>query len=80
LGYLLTLKGAEKLLAGEPLGRLVPVDEYLPIMYDRHPELRWAEAFPTRNLKVRVILFDLGRSNVFLSLLHIGLNPADIVD
>jgi collagen beta-1,O-galactosyltransferase len=54
LGYLLTLKGAEKLLAGEPLGRLVPVDEYLPIMYDRHPELGWAEAFPTRNLKVRV--------------------------
>ena len=38
LGYILTLKGAKKLLAPKPLGRFVPVDEYIPIMFDEHPE------------------------------------------
>ncbi len=52
LSYVLSQRGAVKLLMGEPLERLVPVDEYLPIMFNRHPEKRWAEAFPNRNLKV----------------------------
>jgi len=29
----------------------VPVDEYLPIMFDRHPRSEWSEAFAPRNLK-----------------------------
>ena len=37
LGYLLSLSGAKKLLAGNPLGKMVPVDEYLPIMFNKHP-------------------------------------------
>ena len=37
VGYALTLDGAKKLVAGEPLGKMVPVDEYLPIMFDKHP-------------------------------------------
>ena len=37
LGYLLSLSGAKKLLAGSPLGKMVPVDEYLPIMFNKHP-------------------------------------------
>ena len=48
---MLSLRGADKLIKGQPLGRLVPVDEYLPIMFDRHAERRWAEAFPSRDLK-----------------------------
>lgn len=37
LGYVLTLKGAKKLLAADPLKNMVPVDEYLPILFDQHP-------------------------------------------
>ena len=33
-GYLLSLEGARKLVAGDPLRHLLPVDEYLPIMYN----------------------------------------------
>ena len=38
LGYLLTRKGAQKLLEQNPLKNLIPVDEYLPILFDQHPE------------------------------------------
>ena len=37
LGYLLSLQGAQKLLLAEPLNNLLPVDEFLPVMYDKHP-------------------------------------------
>lgn len=37
LGYMLSLSGAEKLLEPNPLEKLVPVDEYLPIMFGKHP-------------------------------------------
>jgi len=51
LSYILSQKGAEKLINGEPLKKLVPVDEYLPIMFDHHPESRWKDSFPNRDLK-----------------------------
>lgn len=38
LGYMLSLPGARKLLDARPLDNLVPVDEFLPILFDRHPE------------------------------------------
>ncbi|KAF5402016.1 Collagen beta-1 O-galactosyltransferase [Paragonimus heterotremus] len=50
LGYVLKRKGAEKLLAQEPLKKLVAVDEYLPIMFNRHPQRDWLEQFEPRNL------------------------------
>lgn len=53
LSYILSKRGAEKLINGQPFGQLVPVDEYLPIMFDRHPESRWREAFTNRDLKVQ---------------------------
>lgn len=56
LSYILSKRGAEKLLRGEPFGHLVPVDEYLPIMFDRHPESRWKEPFPNRDLKVELFI------------------------
>lgn len=50
LGYMLSLSGARKLLAARPLDNLVPVDEYLPILFDRHPEESWKARFPRRDL------------------------------
>lgn len=37
LGYLISLQGARKLLDAEPLTKMLPVDEFLPVMYDKHP-------------------------------------------
>lgn len=59
LSYVLSKRGAEKLLKGEPFGRLVPVDEYLPIMFDRHPESRWKDPFPNRDLKVIAVFHSI---------------------
>ncbi|XP_064649205.1 procollagen galactosyltransferase 1-like isoform X2 [Lineus longissimus] len=50
LAYALTLTGARKLLGQKPLGKLVPVDEYLPIMYDKHPTVKWSSEFEPRDL------------------------------
>ena len=36
VGYLLTGNGIEKLLKSNPLRRLLPVDEYLPLMFGVH--------------------------------------------
>ncbi|KAK9679700.1 hypothetical protein QE152_g39796 [Popillia japonica] len=41
LGYVLSYRGARKLLDADPLSRLVPVDEYLPILFDKHPQDEW---------------------------------------
>ncbi|KAM5259150.1 inactive glycosyltransferase 25 family member 3 isoform 3-T3 [Hipposideros larvatus] len=40
LAYVLSLAGAHKLLASQPLRRMLPVDEFLPIMFDQHPNTR----------------------------------------
>ena len=37
LSYILSYRGATKLLAQKPLSKMVPVDEYLPIMFNQHP-------------------------------------------
>ncbi|KAF5302672.1 hypothetical protein FQA39_LY10168 [Lamprigera yunnana] len=50
LGYILSLNGAQKLLDAKPLNNLVPVDEYLPILFNRHPESTWKEYYPVRDL------------------------------
>lgn len=50
LGYVITLEGAKKLLASEPLQRLLPVDEFLPIMFDEHPNETWKLKYETRNV------------------------------
>lgn len=38
LGYLISLRGARKLMEAQPFNKLLPVDEYLPIMFNTHPE------------------------------------------
>ena len=39
LGYVLSLSGTRKLLDADPLSRLLPVDEYLPILFNKHPQV-----------------------------------------
>lgn len=50
LSYMLTLEGAKKLVGQKPLGRMVPVDEYLPIMFNKHPRKEWSKHFEPRDL------------------------------
>ena len=38
LGYLISHRGAQKLIDANPFSNLLPVDEYLPIMFNKHPE------------------------------------------
>lgn len=38
LGYALSRQGARKLLAARPLTRMLPVDEFLPVMFNKHPK------------------------------------------
>ncbi|KAM9067583.1 inactive glycosyltransferase 25 family member 3 [Sarcophilus harrisii] len=51
LAYALSLSGARKLLEAQPLGRMLPVDEFLPIMYDRHPNEDYKKHFSPRDLR-----------------------------
>ena len=37
LCYMISHSGAKKLLAQRPLQKILPVDEYLPIMFGEHP-------------------------------------------
>lgn len=50
VGYILSESGAKKLIDAMPLGKLVPVDEYLPILSNKHPKEEWAAKFPIRDL------------------------------
>ncbi|CAI2348285.1 unnamed protein product [Caenorhabditis sp. 36 PRJEB53466] len=50
LGYMLSLSGAQKLLAPGPLKKMVPVDEYLPIMFNKHPNKEWSSQFEPLNV------------------------------
>lgn len=38
LSYAISLQGAQKLINAEPISKMLPVDEFLPIMYDKHPK------------------------------------------
>ncbi|XP_061566902.1 procollagen galactosyltransferase 1 [Cololabis saira] len=51
LGYMISLQGAQKLLNAEPLKKMLPVDEFLPIMYNKHPIKDYMDQFETRDLK-----------------------------
>ncbi|XP_075991068.1 glycosyltransferase 25 family member [Anticarsia gemmatalis] len=50
LGYLISERGARKLLSARPLDKVLPVDEFLPIMFDQHPNASWKAHFPNRNM------------------------------
>ncbi|XP_014795684.1 PREDICTED: procollagen galactosyltransferase 1 [Calidris pugnax] len=50
LGYVLSLRGAQKLLEAQPLGKMLPVDEFLPVMFNKHPLSDYTRHFPRRDL------------------------------
>nr|XP_013189135.1 unnamed protein product [Amyelois transitella] len=50
LGYIVTERGAKKLMAAGPKENMLPVDEFLPIMFDQHPNDTWKSHFPKRDL------------------------------
>ncbi|XP_027278917.2 inactive glycosyltransferase 25 family member 3 isoform X2 [Cricetulus griseus] len=51
LAYTLSLAGARKLLATQPLQRMLPVDEFLPVMFDQHPNDQYKAHFWPRDLQ-----------------------------
>lgn len=38
VAYALSLDGVKKLMNPEPLKKVLPVDEYLPLMFDKQPK------------------------------------------
>ncbi|KAL6482352.1 hypothetical protein MHYP_G00104320 [Metynnis hypsauchen] len=51
LGYMISLQGAQKLLRAEPLKKMLPVDEFLPVMYNKHPVEDYMSHFEPRDLQ-----------------------------
>uniref|UniRef100_A0A8C5MHE2 procollagen galactosyltransferase n=1 Tax=Leptobrachium leishanense TaxID=445787 RepID=A0A8C5MHE2_9ANUR len=51
LGYAISRQGARKLIAAEPFSKMLPVDEYLPVMYNKHPVEKYMEFYEHRDLK-----------------------------
>ncbi|KAF4116815.1 procollagen galactosyltransferase 2 [Onychostoma macrolepis] len=51
LGYALSLQGAKTLLEAQPLSKMLPVDEFLPVMFNKHPKEKYMSHFKQRNLK-----------------------------
>ncbi|XP_006048714.2 procollagen galactosyltransferase 2 [Bubalus bubalis] len=51
LGYVISLEGAQKLVGADPFGKMLPVDEFLPIMYNKHPVAEYMEHYESRDLK-----------------------------
>ena len=51
VGYALSLRAARMLVDEQPIQKILPVDEYLPIMYDHHPNENWKRHFAQRKLK-----------------------------
>ncbi|XP_036940548.1 procollagen galactosyltransferase 2-like [Acanthopagrus latus] len=52
LGYILSLNGAKKLLKANPLNKMLPVDEFLPVMFNKHPKEEYMQYFEQRDLEV----------------------------
>ncbi|XP_043576371.1 procollagen galactosyltransferase 2 isoform X1 [Chiloscyllium plagiosum] len=52
LAYAISQQGAKKLIDSDPLKKILPVDEFLPIMYDKHTNEEYKKVYPKRDLKV----------------------------
>ncbi|XP_054912126.1 procollagen galactosyltransferase 2 isoform X2 [Poeciliopsis prolifica] len=51
LAYALSQQGARKLLGVQPFTKMLPVDEFLPIMFNKHPNVQYMSHFEPRDLK-----------------------------
>lgn len=61
IGYILNRSGAEKLVNAKPLSNLLPVDEFLPIMFDKHP--RFVNFVEDRLYRFEIIFFVKSRNS-----------------
>ncbi|UXI23098.1 activating signal cointegrator 1 [Sarcoptes scabiei] len=68
IGYMITRRGIEKLLLANPLSRMIPIDEFLPLMYDAHPNETLTQMFGHRQDKLEA-----------LSLRHLIVSPTHYV-
>ncbi|XP_067940750.1 glycosyltransferase 25 family member-like isoform X2 [Watersipora subatra] len=50
LSYALTRRGMTKFLAQDPISRMIPVDEYLPILFGAHTNKEWLHKYSPRNV------------------------------
>ncbi|ETE67874.1 Procollagen galactosyltransferase 2, partial [Ophiophagus hannah] len=50
LGYAISLQGAQKLIGAQPFSKMLPVDEFLPVMYNKHPIAKYMEHYEPRDL------------------------------
>uniref|UniRef100_A0A8B9KRD8 Collagen beta(1-O)galactosyltransferase 2 n=1 Tax=Astyanax mexicanus TaxID=7994 RepID=A0A8B9KRD8_ASTMX len=50
LGYALSQQGAQKLLSAQSFHKMLPVDEFLPIMFNKHPNAAYMTHFEPRDL------------------------------
>ena len=46
MAYALSRRGAMKLIKEKPLQKMIPVDEFLSIMFGQHPNKKWSQQFP----------------------------------
>ncbi|KAM9019832.1 LOW QUALITY PROTEIN: procollagen galactosyltransferase 2-like [Ara ararauna] len=51
LGYAISFQGAQKPFGAEPLSKMLPVDEFLPVMYNNHPVAKYLEYSVSRDLE-----------------------------
>ncbi|XP_057697964.1 procollagen galactosyltransferase 2 [Corythoichthys intestinalis] len=51
LGYVLSLQGANKLLNAKPFTKMLPVDEFLPVMFNKHPNVDYMSHYEPRDLR-----------------------------
>uniref|UniRef100_A0A8D0FB88 Glycosyl transferase family 25 domain-containing protein n=1 Tax=Strix occidentalis caurina TaxID=311401 RepID=A0A8D0FB88_STROC len=51
LGYAISFQGAQKLIGAEPFSKMLPVDEFLPVMYNKHPVAKYMEYYESKDLK-----------------------------
>lgn len=51
LAYALSQQGARKLLGVQPFTKMLPVDEFLPIMFNKHPKSVFTLVFSGLRLK-----------------------------
>ncbi|XP_059494278.1 procollagen galactosyltransferase 1 isoform X2 [Stegostoma tigrinum] len=54
LAYAISWQGAKKLIDSDPLKKILPVDEFLPIMYDKHTNIITAESSTSSTLGVTI--------------------------
>nr|XP_046917261.1 glycosyltransferase 25 family member-like [Dermatophagoides farinae] len=80
IGYLLTRNGIEKLLQANPLNRMIPVDEFLPLMYGAHINETLMEMFFHQHMNNDDKLQALSLRHLIISPTHYVGDPLYISD